>query len=70
MGGGNKPVATLSDVDRTAFKNISSGVFEFDETEIGRLHDAAEEVCAVIKSALALQDKRTAASFGQMGPNR
>jgi len=60
-------MAALSDLDRTAFDNLCKGIHDFNEEELARLHEAAEEVKEIVSSANARQQKRMAASFGQMG---
>ena len=60
-------MAAISDLDRTAFENVTKGIQDFNEDELARLHNAAEEVKAIVKSATDRQQKRMGASFKQMG---
>jgi hypothetical protein len=60
-------MATLSDLDRTAFENLCKGIHDFNEDELARLHETAEEVKEIVKSANARQQKRMGASFRQAG---
>jgi hypothetical protein len=60
-------MAAMSDPDRSAFENLTKGIHDFNEDELARLHSAAEEVKAIMKSVDDRQQKRTGASFRQMG---
>jgi hypothetical protein len=60
-------MAAISDLDRTAFDNLCKGVHDFNEEELARLHEAAEEVKEILKSANVRQQKSMGASFRQMG---
>jgi hypothetical protein len=60
-------MVALRDLDRTAFENLCKGIHDFNVDELARLHEAAEQVKEVLKSANARQQKGMAASFGQMG---
>jgi hypothetical protein len=51
-------MALISDLDRSAFENVCKGVHDFDESELARLHKAAEEVKEVVQSASDRQQKR------------
>jgi hypothetical protein len=60
-------MAVLADLDRTAFDNLCKGIHDFNDDELARLHEAAEQVKEVLQSANARQQKRMGASFRQMG---
>jgi hypothetical protein len=55
-------VAFISDTDRNQFENLCKGVHDFNEEELERLHEAAEEVKAVLKSATDREQGRLGAS--------
>ena len=51
-------MSLIGDLDRNTFENVCKGVYDFDETELARLHKAAEEVKEVVQSANDRQQKR------------
>lgn len=50
-------MAEVSDVDRNAFQNLCKGVHDFNPDELARLHQAAEEVKAIVQSSNDRQQK-------------
>jgi hypothetical protein len=62
-------MASIADVDRTVFDNLSKGVHDFDEGELARLHKMAEELKSILQSANQRQEKTMMArnQFRQMG---
>ncbi len=60
-------MAATSDSDRSAFENLTKGIHDFNGDELARIHNAAEVVKAVVKSANDRKQKRMGASFRQAG---
>ena len=62
-------MAFLPDLDRTSFENLTKGVHDLTDEEIARLHEMANEVKAIVKSAIERQDRAMMArnQFRQMG---
>jgi hypothetical protein len=56
----------------STFQNLVSGIHDFNEKEMERLHKAAEEVMAVVESANKRQEKEIMGrnQFRQMGGAR
>lgn len=60
-------MAAISDADRNTFENLTKGVHDFDEEELTQIHEAAEKIREVVKSANERQQKKIGGSFRQMG---
>jgi hypothetical protein len=60
-------MAAISDLDRNPFENLCKDLHDFDREELARLHEAAEEVKEILRSANVRQQRRMGASFKQIG---
>jgi hypothetical protein len=62
-------MAVISDMDRNPFENLCKGVHDFNDDELGRLHEASVEVKAILQSAHDREQKNMAArdQLRQMG---
>ncbi|MGA7626074.1 MAG: hypothetical protein WCA38_06950 [Candidatus Acidiferrales bacterium] len=54
-------MATISDIDRSIFENLTKGIHDFNQDELICLHEVAQEVKVIMRDANERQQKAMAA---------